>query len=101
MEVYNFCTCCGRKISEIKADLDRQPWIDNVRKLGVHKQIRHPIPNSGDWVIYFYEGVHLNFCSCCGKKLEDREIAMSWGSFYNPPELKSYKCSKCGNFEEF
>lgn len=96
-----FCTCCGRKTSEIKADLARLPWTDNKRVLGKHQQIRRPLPN-GDWAIFFYEGLHLDFCAGCGKKLDyDTEVLVKHYYPRAQDELISYKCSVCGMFEEF
>lgn len=99
----SYCECCGHHLSEIRAELLRQPLhesktyhTDGKHTLYIHSS--HIYPNN----------LEINNCGNCGKALSpeainsDREFMGMYGSSQAYQDIVTgYKCPHCGVEEEF
>lgn len=90
-----YCTCCGRKSTDIMKELLKQPFINGRQTWKGHT---HSKGNN-----FFYDTNDLEFCGKCGKRLEDEDIkghnefmGMLGSSRTSQFIVTGYKCSKCG-----
>jgi hypothetical protein len=102
-----YCCCCGRKNQHIWKMLQKQKPIEKPGTIGknVKEWKNHKVYSGND---YFYDTSILEYCGFCGEKLGDEDIhsvyesrGEYWGSPCREQVVTGYKCSNCGQGQDF
>lgn len=102
-----YCQCCGRKNIKIWNFLMKQPISKSPNNSTPFRIWNgHKVYGEHD---YFYEcGIHLEYCTDCGAKLDDEDIKTAtesrgefWGAPCSETIVVGVHCHTCGFDETF
>jgi predicted RNA-binding Zn-ribbon protein involved in translation (DUF1610 family) len=96
-----YCICCGKLMTEIRAQLEKKPFTRGKRYWNGHFQYQ----SSQQFV---YDKNFVNYCEHCGQKLTEDDVhkvnefmGMHGSARASQIIPKGYKCGKCGFETEF